>query len=176
MFDQKGMGKSSHLDDGLTANQSSSLKMSQSMQGLSQGWSLHHPQQCLKYWKFVNLVVTGDGCDCKGLKRAQAIWEKGRKKNNAATSPSKISWHSGPNLCSAEPVSEMGSCPVLPSLVSLQTLQQVRCDNGQVTVTLSISSEELDFKSYQASAKDWHAQELIWNGRNLFFLPRPLKG
>lgn len=67
---------------------------------------------------------------------------------------SKISWQSEPTLCSAEPVSEMKSCPVLLSPLSLQTLQQVLCDIGQVTVTQGIGSEELDFKSSQASAKD----------------------
>lgn len=65
----------------LTPNQSSCLKMSQSMQSPS-----HHLQQCPKYWKLVNLVITGNGCDCKGLERAQGIWEKRRKKNNAAPS------------------------------------------------------------------------------------------
>lgn len=163
----------------LTQNQSGSLKMYQSTWSPSQGWSFHHPQQCPKYWKFVNLVITGNGCDCKGLERAQVMWEKRRKKNNADPSP-KISWQSGPTLCSAEPGSEMKSCPVLPSLVPLQTLQLVQCDRGQVTVTLGISSEELDFKSSQTSAKDWHAQvlkkELIWNQLNLFLLPLPLKG
>lgn len=54
----------------------------------------------------------------------------------------------------------MKSCPVLLSLLSLQTLQQVLCDTGQVAVTLGIGSEELNFKSPQASAKDGHAQVL----------------
>lgn len=53
-------------------------------------------------------------------------------------------------LCSAKLVSEMKSCPVLLSLVSLQTLQQVLCDPGQGTTNLGIGPEELNFKSSHA--------------------------
>lgn len=163
----------------LSCSNSESKQLSQDVSehaGLSQGWSFHHPQQCPKCWIFVNLVIIGNECDFKGLETAQVIREKRRQKNNAAPSPSKFTWQPGLTLCSAELDSEMKSCPVL---LSLQTLQQVLCDAGQVTVTLSIFSEELDFKPSQASAKDRHAQvlkeDLIWNQVNLFLLPLPLK-
>lgn len=53
-------------------------------------------------------------------------------------------------LWSAELVPEIMSCPVLLSLVSLQTLQQVLCNPGQGTINLGIGSKELNFKSPHA--------------------------
>lgn len=153
-----------------TLNQSSSIRVSQSTQRPLQGWSLHHPHYCPKYWKFVNLLITGNDCDYKKLERAQVMWEKRRKNNKAAPSPSKVSWQTRPCF-GGQNWSQKWSpaqccchwCHCRP--FSRSWVTQDRAQSTWASALKALTSNLLMPK-----------EELIWNQLNLSLLPLPLKG